>query len=357
MVSDLISILKDPNTKEDLDKYMFNKEDGLLINKLNHTIFPIINGVPILLNDYLENTFYEKYKTEISKIISNNSIVLPKIKKGNSEFSFSMEWDAFEAQNMNKTWGTSTEDRLQQFYIETNQTPESIKGKTILDAGCGNGLLTAALAQNGAFVVGIDYSNSVFKASKRAILPNLIFVQGDLENPPFADESFDIVISNGVIHHTKNTKFTFNKVAKTVKNSGIFYLWLYKRPFTLYFSIYIRVTDFMRFVVNKLPFGFQKMTVKTLTYLINFIKKIRGRKIDHNELLIDMFDTLTPRYKHYHHPLEVSEWFFENGFSAPNLCHWDNPYGFGIAAKKEKMNQTPGINFNSKSVLKRFGCI
>lgn len=296
-ISNFIVSLKDPITKQDLELHIFdNQKDGILINPMSKCMYMIIDSVPVLLRNNIDPAFYETYKSEISKIINDKIIVDKQICEKHKHFSFSMEWQEFANHNMSQTWGIPTQSRLEQFYLETNQTPESIIGKYILDAGCGNGLLTIALAHQGANIIGLDYSDSVFGANKLSDLPNLLFVKADLMQIPIANQYFDIVISNGVIHHTKNTRYTFDQIAKTVKNGGTFYLWLYKKPISLYFSIFIKTTDFMRFVVNKLPANLQKFIVRYLTVIVYKIKIIRKRPMDYDQLLIDIYDTMTPSH-------------------------------------------------------------
>ncbi len=347
--------LVDPYTLDKLELHLWqnsNSPNGILFNPKSAAIYPIVAGVPVLLKNKISKSFYNNYENELLNIIKDNQKIQSQIETRSNNFSFSMEWNAFEQNQMDKTWGLSTDVRLEQFYLETGQTETSIVGKIILDAGCGNGLLTAALAQKGAIVYGIDFSESVFQAAPKSNLSTVLYVQGDLENLPFEPNFFDIIISNGVIHHTQNTKSTFSKVAKTVKNGGLFYVWLYSRSPKLYFSIFLRVTDFCRSIVNKLPLGWQIKIVRFATFILYYFKLWRNIKMDYNTLLIDIFDTLTPKYKHYHSPVEVAQWYYECDFQLPILSHWDNPYGFGIVAIKQKMEQVPGMNYQSNKVIK-----
>ena len=51
--------------------------------------------------------------------------------------------------------------------LETNKPREWFSGKVILDAGCGNGRLTDRFTQLGIEAIGIDFSDSVFRAQSR----------------------------------------------------------------------------------------------------------------------------------------------------------------------------------------------
>jgi 2-polyprenyl-3-methyl-5-hydroxy-6-metoxy-1,4-benzoquinol methylase len=139
---------------------------------------------------------------------------------------------------------------LQQFFLETGVDADWCKGKLILDAGCGNGQLSERLSRLGANVAGLDYSESVFGAESRRHSPTVHFVQGDLQTPPFQAGTFDLIISNGVLHHTPNTYKTFVEVARLVKPEGCLYLWLYRRSRKLKTRFFVHPTvDLLRAIV------------------------------------------------------------------------------------------------------------
>src|SRR5689334_24778163 len=73
-------------------------------------------------------------------------------------------------------------------------------GVRLLDIACGTGIAARAAAEAGARVTGLDFSAAML-ASARRLNPNLEFQAGDAEALPFADASFDAVISNFGIHH------------------------------------------------------------------------------------------------------------------------------------------------------------
>jgi SAM-dependent methyltransferase len=73
-------------------------------------------------------------------------------------------------------------------------------GLRVLDLACGPGLLAAAASERGALPVGLDFSSAMV-ALARAEHPGISFREGDAEALPFADGSFDAVLSNFGIHH------------------------------------------------------------------------------------------------------------------------------------------------------------
>jgi len=94
------------------------------------------------------------------------------------------------------------------------------KGERILDLGCGSGQLTAAIADAGASVVGLDSSPEML-AEARAHYPAVEFRLGDAAD--FAMESpVDAVFSNAVLHWVKNARGAAGCIARALKPGGRF---------------------------------------------------------------------------------------------------------------------------------------
>jgi ubiquinone/menaquinone biosynthesis C-methylase UbiE len=77
-----------------------------------------------------------------------------------------------------------------------------LKGKRILDVGCGDGALTRFLAREGAVATGIDVSETRL-ADARAAQPvsGADYCEGRGEKLPFPDASIDGVVYNNALHH------------------------------------------------------------------------------------------------------------------------------------------------------------
>lgn len=95
----------------------------------------------------------------------------------------------------------------------------------VLDAGCGMGRYAALVASLGAKVVGLDVSRAVDKAAE--LWPGVPFVQGDIVGAPFAERSFDVVYSFGVLHHLPDPLRGYRACAALVKPGGLLLVWVY----------------------------------------------------------------------------------------------------------------------------------
>ncbi|MGH2957766.1 MAG: methyltransferase domain-containing protein [Solirubrobacterales bacterium] len=100
----------------------------------------------------------------------------------------------------------------------------------ILDAGTGPGLNAARFAGLTEHeVVGMDLSESVGGAQAAfGELSNLHFVQGDILDPPFPPESFDLVVSDQVIHHTPDCPRAFRTLARLLRPGGQIAVYVYR---------------------------------------------------------------------------------------------------------------------------------
>jgi len=94
---------------------------------------------------------------------------------------------------------------------------------------------TAAVSTFGLNAVGIDLNDGLGKANlnkskyTNGNAVNVEYVQGNLFHPPFKERSFDLIYSSGVIHHTAESKATFQKLVPLVKEGGRLYVWVYSR--------------------------------------------------------------------------------------------------------------------------------
>jgi ubiquinone/menaquinone biosynthesis C-methylase UbiE len=106
------------------------------------------------------------------------------------------------------------------------------KGRQVLETGVGMGADYIRFAQAGAGAVGIDLSfHSIELARQNAKINrvNPLLLNADVESLPFADCSFDLVYSWGVLHHTPDTQRALREVHRVLKPGGECRAMLYHR--------------------------------------------------------------------------------------------------------------------------------
>jgi ubiquinone/menaquinone biosynthesis C-methylase UbiE len=96
------------------------------------------------------------------------------------------------------------------------------KSPTILDVGCGNGIISMNLAAKGFEVTGIDISNkAIKKASQLNNYPNLKFKIADAEKLAIEERQYDIVICSEVLEHLNDPENLLKSIYKLLTENGI----------------------------------------------------------------------------------------------------------------------------------------
>ncbi|OQA35720.1 MAG: Malonyl-(acyl-carrier protein) O-methyltransferase [Parcubacteria group bacterium ADurb.Bin326] len=102
--------------------------------------------------------------------------------------------------------------------VFSNLIEDSIRGKTLLDVGCGIGLFSAIAEKKGAKVTSLDMGKALLtQVSKRC---NSKTVVGSVTRLPFKDDSFDIVLATEVIEHSSNPAKGFAELVRVAKPGG-----------------------------------------------------------------------------------------------------------------------------------------
>jgi len=99
---------------------------------------------------------------------------------------------------------------------------ELLKGKKVLDVACGSGYGSKILSELND-VVGMDISaEAIDYANKRYKNKKCKFIQGDAEDLPFPNSSFDAVVSFETIEHLENPIKFIKEIERILKDKGIF---------------------------------------------------------------------------------------------------------------------------------------
>lgn len=292
-------------------------EQGLLKSPCG-AWFPIVDGVPVILPNALNiySQFAERFRDQLPPWqFSAEEIAQFERDKKKTQESFGFEWTIYSAVH---------EERDRGYALEGDLTPDFFRGKLVLDAGCGYGRHSRVVQEFGAEVVGLDLSVAVRNARRLTRdNPKIHIVQGDLFSPPFPHETFDLVYSWGVLHHTPDPRRAFEGLVDFVKEGGDISVKIYrKRP-----APAAVVESLIRKVTLRLPLK----TLYNLSYLcvpVNWFYWKLGRhipgireailgvvKVDPNWRIahIDTFDWYHPQYQ-FHFPMEeVVSWFEEKG--------------------------------------------
>jgi arsenite methyltransferase len=271
-----------------------------------------------------------------------------------TERSFGYQWKQREAydsegsKDFSREWlvrryGFASRPEMQRYFAER---------QCILDAGCGGGY-SASLwldsAWQGAGTAqwfGADISEAIDVAQERLTgIPGLHFLQADVCQLPFAEKTFDVIFSEGVLHHTPSTEQALKSLVPLLRRRGeiMFYVYRKKGPIREF------TDDYIRSIVSALPPEQASAILRPLTKLgqslaelhaevevnedipylgikagrydvqrliyWNFAKMFWNDKLSFEENHLTNFDWYSPRYSFRQTEEEVRRWCAESGLS------------------------------------------
>ena len=156
----------------------------------------------------------------------------------------------------------------------TEEDLSIFEGKTVLEVGCGSGGTVRMWATKAKEFHGIDISKAVYKAPNvlKSYQIEAFFAQADLDHLPYKDNSFEVIVSSGVLHHTPNTKIALQRIIKKLKPEGkcLFYVYKKKSPIREFSD------DYIRSKVSDLPYD---LAWKEMIEITNFGKALHEQSI------------------------------------------------------------------------------
>jgi len=228
--------------------------------------------------------------------------------------SFSFEWDRHRRTQLDSARGD--QKSLDEFRSKLGLDADDLRGKLVLDAGCGVGRFTEVMASLGARVIAVDLSHAVEAAQENlGRRDDVLVVQGDILRLPFAPGTFDTIVSIGVLHHTPDTRQHCAALVPLLARGGTLCIWVYPDdgPF--------RARKGWIPFTNKIP---RRMFYEWCRWLLPFVQRRQGSRLQRliatlfgysqqpygleNDIL-DTFDAFSPRYHGTHSPEEVGAWF------------------------------------------------
>ena len=147
--------------------------------------------------------------------------------KGNKHYSYSIYADSataerFDVSHFGGPIGQLILEMQERVLLDFLGDPHSI---TALDVGTGTGRAAFAMAQAGARVMGADASREMLKvgrthAAEREL--TLAFLPGDAQALPFANRSFDVVVSLRMLMHTPDWRRCLGELCRVARRRVIF---------------------------------------------------------------------------------------------------------------------------------------
>ena len=203
---------------------------------------------------------------------------------------FGDQWKAYKKTQLDSYSGSPiTEKRLDRCLGDLK---DALKGKLVLEAGCGAGRFTEILLKKGATLISADLSSAVeVNQENFPQNENHMVIQADINDMPFADETFDVVICLGVIQHTPNSETTIEDLYNLVKPGGSLII----DHYTFNKSNYLRFAPLYRMSLKNKPSSY------TIPYTQKLVKKYLPlhKKFSGNKLMSVLLNRISPVISYY----------------------------------------------------------
>jgi len=134
-------------------------------------------------------------------------------------------------------------------------------GIKVLDIAAGTGSSSRPLADNGADVICLDFSEGML-ATGRKRNPDLTFIQGDALKMPFPDENFDVTTISFGLRNTHDTAAALVEAHRVTKPGGKIVIVEFSHPTNRLFRLI-----YMRYLMRALPIIAKKVTPNPKAYI------------------------------------------------------------------------------------------
>ena len=187
------------------------------------------------------------------------------------------------------------------------QLMEQNKGKVICDIGCGCGRNLVYASEFAQKLIGIDLSTTSLAFAKEFVKnDNLELVEGNNLSIPLENNTADLVISDGVCHHTGDTFKAFSECVRILKPNGKLYLAVYKKY--RYYTIVYHIIGGLFRILNKIKLG--KIVVDNIFVKSHYLmyKGFKKQKLSLDETRNIFFDYFITPIATFQSKLDVSFW-------------------------------------------------
>lgn len=207
--------------------------------------------------------------------------------------AFGLQWNTWAKTQLDSHTGLPiTRDRMKRMF---GALYAQLKGKLVLEAGCGAGRFTEILLDEGALVTAFDLSSAVIaNQENNGDHPNLFLLQASATDIPFDEGLFDYVFCPGVVQHTPDPSKTIQSLWNQVRPGG----WLIYDQYRHTLSTWTRTAWIVRLPLKRLS---AESGLKLTNALVRIFLPLHKRVAHHRvlEKILFRFSPITAHYSGY----------------------------------------------------------
>jgi len=203
------------------------------------------------------------------------------------------------------------DERERKIKIEkVREHSSNIKGKLVLDLGCGVGFFSNLYSELGAIVIAVDHADSMVSTTKKRHGEKFHIVQSEAKSLPFKNNLFDVVLALDILEHLYELEIALEEIQRVTKPQ----------------SFILITTDKVGLSVGSLPRNMLKnLYINLPTSLQVFIKRVLKWALP-----FERYQTPLCTHVREYTPSELSQFMGDNGFCLEFMDTFPNRRFFGL---------------------------
>lgn len=347
MRSTIVSVLCCPSCRaSQLELSVFNETedeiiDGSLTCSQCSNRYWIVGGIPRMLGPelYQPPNDWTWKNTAVQSSASTKSDYKTQLKRHTID-NFGHQWTEWGHYGWTKQ---EHQHERKVFHYKSLLNTDDLRGKVVLDAGCGNGRYSHCAAEHAQTVFAMDLGPAVESAYRNlSHLSHVHVIQGDLFHVPVQQNVLDVIFSIGVLMHTGNAHQVTTHLTSLLKPGGSITVHLYHEGTPMY-EFNDRI---LREVTTKMSIPTLHKTSQYFAHIGSWLQQ-RGW-LGYANILMRLHDEEAANFDWYAAPIATHHTY-------PEVLGWFSELGLHVVADNQSSSTRQRVEGHGlKSRIRRF---